>query len=52
MTVGSFSTASVAPSAIGTTNIRVMFGPKEAAAFGAAAAAALWLLNTIWRRRD
>ena len=32
-------------------NIRVMLGPKEAMAFGAAAGAALWLLKTLWRRR-
>jgi len=32
-------------------NIRVMFGVKEAAAFGAAAGAVLWLLNR-WRRHD
>ena len=28
-----------------------MLGPKEAAAFGAAAAATLWLLKTLWHRR-
>jgi len=32
-------------------NIRVMFGVKEALAFGAATGAVLWLL-TLWRRRD
>jgi len=31
-------------------NIRVLFGVREAIAFGAAAGAALWLLN-LWRRR-
>jgi hypothetical protein len=31
-------------------NVRVMFGLKEALAFGAAAGAILWLL-TQWRRR-
>ena len=31
-------------------NVRVMFGLREAVAFGAAAGAALWLLN-LWRRR-
>jgi hypothetical protein len=31
-------------------NVRVMFGVKEALAFGAAAGAVLWLLAT-WRRR-
>ena len=31
-------------------NVRVMFGLKEALAFGAAAGATLWLLN-LWRRR-
>jgi hypothetical protein len=30
-------------------NVRVMFGLREAMAFGAAAGAALWLLN-LWRR--
>jgi hypothetical protein len=32
-------------------NIRVMFGIKEAIAFGTAAGATLWLLSTFWRRR-
>ncbi len=31
-------------------NVRVLFGLKEAVAFGAAAGAALWFLN-LWRRR-
>jgi hypothetical protein len=31
-------------------NVRILFGLKEAAAFGAVAGATLWLLN-LWRRR-